>query len=109
MKPMTIEQLSLIFNAVNSTILVLLFGYLKFGIEKRLKKYEYAIGDAGDLNRKMHDRMVEFEDLVMNLKPIDKELTKRLLMTSSRLDKYHPNVSKEVKELIKIWNETFEP
>lgn len=104
---MTIEQLTLIFTAVNSTLLALFFLYLKFGIEKKLKKYEYFLGDASELNTKMHDRLVEVEEFIANLNPVRKAIQKRLLMNASRLRKYDSSIPQDVEKLIAVWNEGF--
>lgn len=104
---MSLDQFSLIINILNTTILALLFIYLKFGIEKQLKKYEYFIGDANDLNTKMHDRLVEITDLVNKMQPIPDTLRKRLLFNSARLKKHDSSISSNIAELLKIWNEAF--
>lgn len=104
---MTLEQLTFILSAVNSTLLALFLLYLKFGIEKRLKKYEYFLGDASELNNKMHDRLVEVEELIANLNPIPKSIQKRLLMNASRLKKHDPSIPQDVEKLITVWNEGF--
>lgn len=104
---MSIEQLTFIFTVVNSTLFVLVSLYLKFSIEKRLKKYEYLLSDAGELNNKMHDRLVEVEDLITGLKPIPKDIKKRLLMNASRLAKHNSSIPQDVEKLIGDWNEGF--
>lgn len=104
---MSIEQLTFIFTVVNSTLLTLLVLYLKFDIEKRLKKYEYLLSDAGELNNKMHDRLVEVEELITDLKPIPNNIKKRLLMNASRLEKHNSSIPQDVKKLIRDWNEGF--
>lgn len=104
---MTVENLTLLFTIINSTFIALLFIFIKFGIEKRLKKYEYSIGDASELNKKMHDRLVDVEDCVNTLKPIPKETQKRLRMTASRLQKHNQSIPNEVDSLINTWDEAF--
>jgi hypothetical protein len=104
---MSLEQLTFILTALNSTILAVIFIYLKFNVDKRLKKYEYSVGDTGELNRKMHDRLVEVTDCINHLEPIDPGLKKRLLMNASRLEKYDPCISEDVNKLFQTWNEAF--
>jgi hypothetical protein len=104
---LTLEQLTFLLTLINSTVLTLLFIFVKFGIEKKLKKYEYRLGDASELNRKMHDRLVESEGYIENLEPIPKGTISRLQMNASRLEKYDSSISKNVDELIKTWGEAF--
>lgn len=105
----TLEQLTFLFTVVNSTVLALLFLVLKFGIEKRLKKYEYEIGDAGELNRKMHDRLVGVENCIEHLNPISKQDITRLQMNASRLEKHDSSIPNDVDMLIKTWGDAFFP
>ncbi len=104
---LTLEQLTFLFTVINSTVLALLFIFLKFGIEKRLKKYEYLLGDAGELNRKMHDRLVEIEDCIEFLKPIPRQCITRLQMNASRLKKHDSSIPGDVNKLIKTWGDAF--
>lgn len=104
---MTIEHVSLLVNLLNSTILAILFIYLKFNIEKRLKKYEHLVSEANELNTKMHDRLVEVEELIKSIKPIPEELRKRLLMNASRLKKHDSTISDAIDELIETWHSAF--
>lgn len=104
---MSIEYATFWFTVLNSTVLAGLFIYLKFGIEKKLKKYEYFVGDIGELNTKIHDRLVEIASLIEHFEPISSELEKRLMMNAARLEKYDPNISTAIKLLIKTWNDSF--
>lgn len=104
---LTIEELTFLLTAGNSTILAVLFVYLKFNIEKRLKKYEYVIGDAGELNTKMHDRLVVVEEYIKKLTPIPDRIKRSLKMNASRIEKYDSSISENVQLLLKTWNEAF--
>jgi predicted nuclease with TOPRIM domain len=104
---LNIEQITLIFTVLNTTVIATLFVYLRFNIEKRLKKYEYKLGDVGELNTKMHDRLVEAEECIKYLKHIPKDIVKRLEMNASRLEKHDSSISGDVKKLLKTWNEAF--
>ncbi len=104
---LSVEQLTLLLSVINSTLMALFFIYMKYGMEKRLKKYEYFLGDASELNTKMHDRLVEVEDLIAKAEIIPENLKKRLLMNASRLNKYDPNISHDLDDLIKKWNSEF--
>ncbi|MBD3366263.1 hypothetical protein GF360_02875 [candidate division WWE3 bacterium] len=105
---MTLDQISLIFNIVQATLLGVLFIYLKFNIEKRLKKHEYFVTDLGELNNKMHDRLVHFEKHIRKQKPISPTLRERLLMNSSRLTKYDKQIPKLVADLLDLWDSAFD-
>lgn len=107
MANVTIEQLTFLLTAVNSTVLAVFFVYLRFSIEKRLKKYEYAIGDAGELNRKIHDRLVVVKECITKLIPIPDKVETSLNMNASRMEKYDSSISKDVQLLLKTWKGAF--
>ena len=104
---MDIEQATLLMTLLNSTFLAGLFLYFKFRIEKKLKKYDYLIEDIAYLNTKIHDRLVVFNDLIKNRRPITSELEKSLSMCASRLEKHDIAISASIKELIQTWKDAF--
>lgn len=107
MPNLTIEQLTFFLTAANSTILTTLFVYLRFNIEKRLKKYEYIISEVGELNRKIHDRLVVAKEYIEKLIPIPHKVKESLNMNASRIDKYDSSISKDVQLLLKTWEDAF--
>ena len=99
-----LTKISLVVNILNSTLLAILFIYLKFNVEKKLKKYEIDIDDIAELNKKTHDLMVLIEELINNARPISKIIKTRVYMNASRLEKYNPDLANDMRVLVYSWN-----
>jgi len=87
-----------------SKIITLLFeDLLQFIRFKKELKYKNKIEEIRELNKKMHDRLVELEEVIRLKKLPGKLLRKRLLYNMSRIAKYDKTIVDDVYSLLVSW------
>ena len=106
---MTTEELTLIITIANSTVLAVLFFYLKFITEKQMRIYEHKVGDLPELHNKMHDRLEEALISIEFNEPPDSEIKKRFRLTASRCFKHDKTIYIEVIKFLKDWESKTKP
>lgn len=100
-KYITIINLTFLFSIITPLLLL----YIKFDLDRKTSKEGLKLKEIAELNKKMHDRLVETEELMKAEKYLTDQIKRRLLYTSSRLKKYDKSIWKDVNLLINSWED----
>ncbi len=76
---------------------------IKFIRFKLQTKYKDKFQEIRELNKKMHDRLVDFEEVVRDKDNLNTALKKRLLYNASRLVKYDESIIDDTYLIINSW------
>lgn len=97
-----------LFGIIINSIVILINSYFLFRLNRKSKSYELTVTEMGELNTKMHDRLVDVEFKLKRRARIPDSLAKRLLYNSSRLTRFDPSINWDTHTLINNWEMVLE-
>ena len=96
-----VPNITLVFSVLTPMILL----FIKYDLDRKINKEEYRIKEIFELNGKMHDRLVEAQEVIKANNYITGDIKRRLLYNSSRLKRYDKTIWDDTNLLINNWND----
>lgn len=100
---MNSEAIVLISTIITS-IFVVINSVILYKISKKSKTFDIGFEEIHELNKKMHDRLVDAEITIKENKYLPSKTITRLLYNASRLLKYDETILNDVNRLTNGWN-----
>lgn len=105
---MRTEDITLIISILNLVLtiaLAILIAFLKHGFDKKMKKFTLVVAELSELNTKIHDGLVDSEELIRKGKVPTEHIRKRLKYGASRLFKYDNGLKSDILNFLNGWEE----